>query len=156
MTELKIHKRRVPVQIQLANGKSFDGELYSELHRPDGTPANVADRLNDCLEQFLPLAVEDEHHLLSKSRIVSVRLQRKELGTPVTDGVTELSVRTILSTGTSHEGKIYAYLPPARSRVLDYLNGTTQRFVPLWCDSQVVLVNVQYLASVTETFELEH
>jgi hypothetical protein len=156
MKELRIHKRRVPVQIQLATRKSLDGNLYSELHRPDGTPANVVDRLNDPSESFVPLAAEDTHYLLAKSRIVSVKLQPKEIDVPAAEGVKELCVHIVLSTGTSHEGRMYAYLPPARSRVLDYLNGTTRDFIPVWCDSQVIAVNVDYIASVTETVGVEH
>jgi len=152
---LKTHKRRVPVRIQLADHQILEGQLYSDLRKSDGTPASIADRLNDRVEPFLPFAEGDTHHLLNKARIVFSELQEDALETPAAEGMRELCIHVVLLTGADFTGTTYAYLPPARSRVLDHLNRLAQDFIPLWTHGHVVLINVAYLVSVTETLHTE-
>ena len=53
---LWVPRRRVPVQVQMADRTLLSGELYADVKSLDGTPGRVLDRLNDSAETFLPLA----------------------------------------------------------------------------------------------------
>lgn len=147
---LRVAKRRVPVRVQLADQATHDGYLYADLYRLDGAAASVVDRLNDPLEDYLPLATGDEHLLLGKAAIVTVRVGIDQILIPTVEGAKALGVRIQLANRTGVEGTIHAILAPARSRALDYLNETAHRFIPLVSGNTATLVNRRYIVGMTE------
>jgi hypothetical protein len=153
---LWVPRRRVPVQVQLADGSLLEGELYADVKSADGTPGRVLDRLNDSRETFLPLARDDKHILLRKSGIATVRLEteEEEIRNRGADGTREVRARIDLSDGTSLEGMIPAPLSP-QARLLDYLNASREKFSVLRAGRQVTLINGACVMAVTELRETE-
>ena len=111
-------------------------------------PANLVDRLDDRLEEYLPLAVNHAHLLLSKSNTVAIQLPLAEVAPPTVRGTRGFPVRFFLANGLQLEGVIYAVLPAAHSRVLDYLNRVAQRFVVLFGHSHATAINRRYVVGV--------
>lgn len=150
-----IPKRRVAVEVQLSDGETLIGQFYHDVQRADGTPGSLIDRLLDTREQYIPLATDNRHVLLNKSRIVTVQLRDHESQrAPRAAGARSLSVQIRLSTGSTVEGSIYALLPAARSRTLDYLNGSAGSFFPLHGE-RIVLINNRHVMRVSETIRHE-
>jgi hypothetical protein len=148
---LWVPRRRVPVQVQLADGSLLSGELYADVKSIDGMPGRVLDRLNESQETFLPLASDDKHILLKKSGIATVRLDagEEEFRGGAAEGTREVRARISLSDGTHLEGMIPAPLSP-RARLLDYLNASREKFSVLRNDRQVTLINSACVLAVTE------
>jgi hypothetical protein len=153
---LWVPRRRVPVRVQLADGSVQSGELYADVKSANGTPGRVLDRLNESREFFLPLASDDQHILLKKSGIATVRLEveEEEVRARPADGTREIRARIRLSDGTQLEGMITAPLSP-RARLLDYLNATRQKFTVLSDGQQVTLINSACVLSITELSDPE-
>ena len=152
---LRVPRRRVPARLVLADGTLSVGELYADVIRPDGSIGRVADRLSDTLENYLPLAADGEHVLLNKAAIALVRLAPEEVEFPTADGVSDHEVRVRLSTGQVVHGTFRAFALPGYARVLDYLNRTSERFIALLESEGAVLVNVTFIAGVTEIHQHE-
>jgi len=155
-SSLWVPRRRVQVRVQLVDGSLLSGELYADVKRADGTPGRVLDRLNESQEIFLPLASDDQHILLKKSGISTVRLavDEEEIGAPANDGTKEVRARISLSDGTHLEGMIPAPLSP-RARLLDYFNASSKTFSVLRNGRQVTLINGACVMAVTELRETE-
>ena len=147
---MRVAKRRVSVQVQLSNGLRHEGHLYVDQYCRNGNPATVIDRLNDPLEDYLPLATEDTHILINKDALVTVELDADEVNMPDVEGTSRLRMHLLLSNGVTVAGEIHAVLSPAHSRVLDYLNSTSDRYIALNADGGSILVNRKRILSATE------
>jgi hypothetical protein len=115
--------------------------------------SQIADRLVDPSERYVPLATTNRHILLNTSAIVTVRVAREEVLAQTTEGLRELHVRLKLTAGMTLTGKIHSFLPPAYSRTLDYLNRKTKKFVPLIEGNKVTLVNDDHIVGVTDVID---
>jgi len=143
-------KRRVTARVSLVLGAVLEGILYADVHRIDGTPGAIADRLEDPLVKYLPLAVEGRHLFLQKNQIVTIELGPEESRPPAVEELREFRVRLRLSTRAILEGSLLAVLSPAHSRVLDFLNVTPSTFLHLFQPDRLVLVNGVYVVEVSE------
>lgn len=148
--DLRVIKRRVRVRVYMSDGSVRDGELYSEIHREDGTPASLVDRLNDLREVHLPLAYEGKHLLVSKASILAVTLDAKLVPRPKVEGTKEFALKVFLTNRQSVEGIASAVLSPVRSRALDFLNGTPYGFLTLFSPGRAILVNRDHIVAVME------
>ena len=146
---LQVAKRRVPVTVYLAN-KTIEGELYADTHQIDGSEARLVDRLADPWETFTPLAVEERHILVRKSRILAVELDPSEVPRPCGAAVTALKLFFQFTNGLIVCGTVYALLAPAGSRPLDFLNRSSSRFLNVFSPARVTLVNMNHVVDVTE------
>jgi hypothetical protein len=149
-TDLKVVKRRVRVRVYLSDGVVREGELYSELHREDGTPASLVDRLNDPREVQLPLAYDGKHLLVSKAAILAVTLDSKLVPRPTVEGTREFALKVFLTNRKTVEGVASAVLSPVHSRALDFLNGTPYGFLTLFSPGRATLVNRDHVVAVLE------
>jgi len=148
-THLVVAKRRVPVRIRTAEDLVLEGDLYADVQRLDGSKATIVDRLGDANEAYLPIASKKAHILLPKAAIVSILLPDGEVAAPC-EGAREHKVRFYLSKGPVVSGTIHTLLPPAQSRLLDYLNRSGDPFFAIRTDGGVVLVNRTFVARVEE------
>jgi len=147
---LRVPKRRVAAEVRLADDTVLAGLLYTDVERLDGSPGCVADRLEDPLGRYLPIAVDDRHVLINKAGIVTVRVPEQESRRPSAKDVMRMSVRVRMSNNEILEGELYAILPPARARVLDFLNMSHERFIQLFQNDRLTLINGDYIVEVTE------
>jgi hypothetical protein len=149
---LYVPRRRVRVQIQLANGRTVAGEAYVAVHRGDGEREHLIDRLNDSSERFLPIAVEDRHLLVRKSAVVSVRTadaSDTQLGSR-SPGLRQIPVTVAMAVGPDVTGDLLAWPGRARDRALDNLNRLSSAFVALQQEDSITLVNTQHVIAVLE------
>jgi len=145
MDAYRIPRRAVSVRLLLDDGRRLEGGLYVAAGEGDDYES-VFRRLNDVEEDFVPLAAGDDRFLLQKAGIVTAELlETPALPDPV--GVRLVAARLSLMGGTALLGRLRVEMPPERARVLDYLNAAP-RFVPLWSDRGVVLVQRRAIVSV--------
>jgi len=146
---LVVAKRRVPVRVRTSEDLVLEGDLYADVQRLDGSRATIVDRLGDANEAYLPIASKKAHILLPKASIVSILLPEGEVAPPC-EGAREHKVRFHLSKGPAVSGTIHTLLPPAQSRLLDYLNRSGDPFFTICTDGGAVLVNRTFVARVEE------
>ncbi len=145
MDVYRIPRRTVLVRLLLDDGRSLEGGLYAAAGGGDDYERVLA-RLNDPEEDFVPLAVGDDRFLLQKAGIVTAELlDPPDPRDPV--GVRVVAARLSLMGGTAVLGRLRVEMPPERARVLDYLNAAP-RFVPVWNERGVVLVQRRAIVSV--------
>jgi len=145
-----VPKRRVASLVELADGTKLGGVLYADVQRIDGTPATIADRLEDPLVRFVPLASGDQLHLLQKTKIVSVELPDDDGQTPTAPHVVELRLVARLAQGRQLAGSLFAAPWPIRVRVSDVLNSSPHQFLRFFQEGRLVLVNRDYVLAITE------
>lgn len=145
MDAYRIPRRAVSVRLLLDDGRRLEGGLYVAAGDGDDYES-VLGRLNDPEEDFVPLAVGDDRFLLQKAGIVTAELLNfPEPPDPV--GARVVAARFSLMGGTALLGHLHVEMPPERARVIDYLNAAP-RFVPLWSDRGVMLVQRRAIVSV--------
>ena len=156
MELLRIPRRRVHTRILLDDGRSLDGELYTAPAVVTGRPESVLEHLNDPSEDFLPLAVGEDRFVLNKAGILYAQIDGDpaETGEDVPEAVQVVAVRLSLAGGIALVGRLHIVMPPERSRVLDYLNAAP-RFLPLWGDGHVTLVQRSFIVSARSDLRTE-
>lgn len=150
MKAFRTPQRMVPVRILLNDGQILDGGLYVPATGPDGRPGRLLDRLNDEVEEFLPVAGRYET-LVSKSWIVSVQLAAgHEQPEGIEDEIArEQQVRVVLARGNPIDGWIRYLMPEEKARLLDYLN-VAPPFVPVIAEHRITLIHRRFIVSVQE------
>jgi len=145
----RIPRREVLVRILLDDGRTLDGTLFTAETGPGGRAEDVLHYLNETDEGFVPLVCGRDSFLLNKAGIVWVQLT----GAPAREIALEdvdarhVSARVSLAGGISVVGTLAIAMPPERSRVVDYLNAAG-RFLPLWSEGAVTLVQCRFIVSV--------
>jgi len=148
MSEYRIEKVRRRVTVSLAGGRSLDGDIFLQpTARYRMGPQDPIELLNES-DAFFPLATDDEQLvLLAKSHVTRVQFADDEADTPVGD-VPDTAVVVLFADGTQITGQLRLETRSDRSRLLDFLNGTRQRFVTLRSASAVCLINCGQVAQV--------
>lgn len=149
MEIFRVPRRRVRARILLDDGRTVDGDLYTAAAVTEGRPETVVHHLNDPTEEFLPLACGEDRFLLNKAGIVYAQIlaDPSEMGEAELEAARAVAVRLSLAGGMALLGTFRMVMPPERSRVLDYLNAAP-RFLPLWGEGQVTLVQRSFVVSV--------
>ncbi|MFQ6023303.1 MAG: hypothetical protein ACE5NW_11325 [Acidiferrobacterales bacterium] len=150
MKALRTPQRVVPVRVLLEDGRTVEGGFYAPAAGPDGGPGRLLDRLNDGLEEFVPLAGRYET-LISKAWMVTIQLpgDQEDAEGIESEVAREQRVRITLPRGKVVEGWIRYLMPEERGRLLDYLN-TAPHFIPLVGENRITLVNRRFIVSVQE------
>lgn len=148
MEIFRVPKREVEARILLDDGRTVDCTIFTAVTSPEGGPQRVLDRLNDPEEEFLPVHAGEERFLLNRSGIVTVELggEAESVEGVDSDAGKMVAVRLTLTGGIGLIGRFHLVMPPERSRVLDYLNAAP-RFLPLYGESKVTLVQRNYIVS---------
>ena len=84
---------------------------------------------------------------------MSIDVPLREMEAPRAEGIRAIKLELELLSGEKRRGTIYALLPPAGSRALDYLNRTPNSFISLWEGDGVTLVNTDYVVQAVERIE---
>lgn len=139
----RIEKQRLDVTLTLLGGEEMPGQIFVPSPLPGhGGELDPAALFNDS-DEFFPIERESGDVLLmAKSRVVEVS------GLPMIEdyemmrGSAPMSLlQIILAGGISHFGSMRLEVRADRPRLLDYLNDYTQRFLTLYTDQGVRLVN---------------
>ena len=148
MSDYRIEKRRCPVEVTLANGRRLDGDVFVQsIARFRNTPEEPLDLLNDD-DPFLPLAAPAGVSLVQKAQIAVVGMPLPLCDEPVEAGVVGMRVELTLMDGSAHVGSVFPEQPADRPRLVDFLNDTPLRFLPLFTADQLRLVNRVHIAYV--------
>ena len=141
--DYRIQKERLAITLTLVGGEQVRGHIFVQplayAHRGREEPID----LFNGPEPFFPLEVEGgEVLLVAKDRVVEVA----GINAAEEDEVRLASARmallqVTLSCGIAHFGSMRLELPSDRPRLLDHLNGGTERFLTLYTDRGVRLVN---------------
>ncbi|HSM93870.1 MAG TPA: hypothetical protein VLT47_13385 [Anaeromyxobacteraceae bacterium] len=152
MEDLRVPKRRVPVEMILPGGAARRMTLFlSEVAEDHTGPERPSDLLNGG-DDFVPAFDEAGKTMtfLNRSTISAVRLD-PALDTDVDEDVslpTEHAVEVLLRDGTALRGLVSFLRPTERSRLVDFLNESPP-FFRLLDDSTLVLVNKRHVVRVT-------
>lgn len=149
MDKLRIPRREARVRVHLQDLRDLEGILYFPSLRPDGSQAQLIDRLNEEKEGFIPLTEDDKTHLIRVATIVTVSAERgmEEVVTEPLPGHRVL-VRVHLASGETITGRVSFRMPEDRDRLLYFLN-EKERFFPMQADDQLTFVNRGQIVSVT-------
>jgi hypothetical protein len=145
--DYRIEKARHPVEITLGNGRRLSGDIFVQAHaRFRAGPEEPLDTLNEA-DPFLPLVLDTgEVLVIQKSHIAVVATALPEMDEAADTGVVGMHVELTLLDGESRSGSIFPALRSDRPRLVDFLNHTSLRFVPLYAADQLLLVSRAHVA----------
>lgn len=155
MSEYRVEKVRRQVALVLRNGEHLDGEVFLRpVSRFRSQPEDPSDLLNDP-EPFFALVRDGEALLIAKENVARADTtydpgELEDMETSSLGASLGVPVEVTLSDGSICAGSIFLESRSDRPRLLDYLNGYRNRFLPVVAATQVVLLNTHTIAHVRE------
>ena len=147
----RVEKLRQAVSVVLVDGRRLDGDVFLADHaRARPTPEEPIDLLNEEADYFPFFLNEQEVILLAKAHVSRVETFAGE-NEPVAempDG--SMGVEITLVDGTAISGFVPLEKRGEQTRLLDFLNNYTKRFIPVFWGDQVCLLNRSLIASVSQ------
>jgi hypothetical protein len=146
----RIEKDRLQVTVTLLGGAQLRGFIFVPARMPGQTGyAEPAALFND-RELFFPLELESgEVLLVSKERVLEISGVALAEEDEVLRASAPMALLEItLAGGITHYGSMRLEVRGGRRRLLDLLNSSTQRFLVLYTDNDVRLVNRTLIESV--------
>lgn len=148
--EYRIEKLRRSVQVLLSDGTQLDGEIFLRpVSRYRSRPEEPVDLLNDA-EPFFALKHDGSVKLVAKESIARVITSSADDDDQVQIGTPGIPVEVTMNDGSTCGGCIFPETREGRPRLLDFLNGYRDRFLPVVDTQQVYLVNTHTIAHVRE------
>lgn len=147
MDDYRIEKVRHRVELTLASGVRLDGDIFLQAFaRFKAGPEEPLDVLNDSAP-FLPLVLASSELLLvQKAQIAVVATALPQSDDPAEAGVVGMHVEIVFVNGESRIGSVFPELRADRPRLVDFLNDTPLRFVPLFATDQLLLISTAHIA----------
>jgi hypothetical protein len=141
-SDYRIEKVRHRVDVTLGSGGRLEGDIFlPATGRFRAGPEEPLDVLNDD-EAFLALVLlTGEPLLVQKSHIAVVVTGWLADDDTVDRGVVGMHVELALADGSARTGSIFPEVPVDRPRLGDFLNDTPLRFIALFANGQLQLVN---------------
>jgi hypothetical protein len=152
MEDLRVPKRRIPVEVLLPGGRTSSMALFlSEVAADHTGPERPSDLLNGG-DDFVPAFDEQGKAMtfLNRAAIAAVRLD-PSIDTDLDEDVsipTEHEVEVLLQDGTTLRGLVSFLRPSDRSRLVDFLNEAPP-FFRLYDSATLLLVNKRHAVRVT-------
>ena len=143
MDDYRIQKERLEITLTLIGGEQLRGHIFVQPHPYARRGREEPIDLFNEPDPFFPLEVDGgEMLLIAKDRVVEV----SGIKAAEDDDVRRASARmallqVTLTGGIVHFGSMRLELPSDRPRLLDYLNCSTDRFLTLYADRDLRLVN---------------
>jgi hypothetical protein len=141
--DYRIQKERLAITLTLSGGEQVRGHVFVQppayAHRGRGEPID----LFNGPEPFFPLEIEGgEVLLVAKDRVMVVSGIKATEDDEVRRASARMALLQVtLAGGIAHFGSMRLELPSGRPRLLDHLNCGTERFLTLYTDRDVRLVN---------------
>ncbi|MDQ2668282.1 MAG: hypothetical protein M3Z05_20115 [Gemmatimonadota bacterium] len=147
MSDYRIEKVRHRVELTLAAGGHLEGDIFLQAFaRFKAGPEEPLDALNDSA-QFLPLIMaSDELLLVQKSQIAIVTTALPQIDELGEAGLVGMHVELIFANGDVHTGSVFPELRADRPRLVDFLNNSPLRFVPLFTAEHLLLIATAHVA----------
>lgn len=137
-----IEKSRLPVVLITMDGVRAVGDVFVQPSARNIHGHETALDLLNSIEPFFPLASQGGQIVLVAKDHVRELFVAREDAEPADWALgiaAELAVQ--LRDGTVHRGTVLMEVASANSRVLDFLNRCSARFIALYNDNGVVLIN---------------
>jgi hypothetical protein len=152
--DFRIEKSRLPVVLITVDGQRLSGDLFVQASARSRLGYESAPDILNADDAYFPLATLDGNTLLvAKEQVRELLVAREDVEEPEWEIGTAASVEIHLVGGPTHSGTVLIELASARSRVLDYLNRSEQRFLTVYNESGVVLVNRRQIAWVAQVHD---
>jgi hypothetical protein len=140
----RIETARKPVILTMLGGEELKGNVF--IHFSSYRPFELEDvsELFNADSPFFPLELPNgEVILVSKERVAEAAVDHGDISDlPPRETPTPTALlQVILVGGEVRLGSIRLDAPPARARVLDYLNALTARFLTLYTSNEARLIN---------------
>ena len=140
----RVETTRKAVILTMLSGEELRGNVF--IHFSSYRPFELEDvsELLNADTPFFPLELENrEVILVSKERVAEAAADRGEEPdqTPREAPSPTALLQIVLIGGEVRLGSIRLDSPPARARVLDYLNALTSRFLTLYTSNEARLIN---------------
>jgi hypothetical protein len=140
----RIETTRKAVILTMLNGEELRGNVF--IHFSSYRPFELEDvsELLNADTPFFPLELENrEVILVSKERVAEAAADRTDVSDqpPREEPSPTALLQIVLIGGEVRLGSIRLDAPPARARVLDYLNALTSRFLTLYTSNEARLIN---------------
>jgi len=141
----RLQTTRRPVTLTMVSGDELKGHVFAHWSSSKPFETQETTELFNDEEPFFPFEMEGgEVILVAKARVAEVGLDLD--GEPPENQASVMPFPTallqvVLAGGAVRLGSIRLEVPPDRSRVLDYLNRLTSRFVTLYTSNDARLIN---------------
>ena len=147
MSEDQLEKVRHHVELLLGSGLEVQGDIFLQsFARFRAGPEEPLDVLNDSAP-FLPVVLGTEELLLvQKSQIAIVATDLPQSEDPAETGTIGMHVEITFVNGETRTGSVFPELRADRPRLIDFLNNTPLRFLPLFTADQLLLFSTAHIA----------
>ena len=147
MSDYRIEKVRHHVELLLGSGIQVEGDIFLQsFARFRAGPEEPLDVLNDSAP-FLPvLRASDDLLLVQKSQITIVATDLPRGEDPAEAGTIGMHVEITFINGETRTGSVFPELRADRPRLIDFLNNTPLRFLPLFTADQLLLFSTAHIA----------
>ena len=151
LNSFHVEKLRRAVSIVLIDGRRLDGDVFLfDRTRVGSAPEEPLDLLNDN-DPFFPFSNGGgQLILIAKDQVsrVETEIHDDSSNGELADGL--MGVDISLHDGTAISGFVPLERRGEQTRLLDYLNSYTKRFIPVFWGEQVCLVNRGQIACVSQ------
>lgn len=147
-SDYRIEKTRLPVSVTLMSGACVEGALYVQASGHHfGALEDAPEVLNNA-EPFFPFALDSGGTtIVAKDNVRSLTTTRRDVHDDAALGLAT-RVEVTLRDGARLTGTVFVEPISGSSRILDFLNRHSERFVMLFRGDEVILLNRMLLESV--------
>jgi len=137
------------IELQLANGERLKGEVFLQLVGSRGLGAQRVGELLGSEDCFLPVRSNGRVTLVNLRQVVSLTVAAEDEADELSRLGEQYEVKVRTAVGEQFAATIFVNLPNDRGRVKDFLNQRL-RFLPFFCDRNVVYLNFRYILEVED------
>ena len=147
---LKVPKKQVPVTLWVHPEGRVVGSMFVHYPGPDETQSEQPwDVINEAAD-FVALKLDDPQEMRFYNKSSIVRVEYRDAPSSMLAEGKPLPCLLTLMDGSLIEGQISKATPVERSRLYDYMNDTSERFLKLRSDeNEVMLVNKSYVVYIS-------
>lgn len=149
INDFRIEKSRLPVVLITAEGQRISGDLFVQASTRNKLGHETPFDVLNAPEPFFPIAtMKGRTLLLAKDEVRELFVAREDADDSEWEFGTPAEVDVVMHGGSRHVGTILIQQSSGHQRVLDHLNRLHDRFVALYKDEGIVLLNRARIAHV--------
>lgn len=152
LNDFRIEKSRLPVVLVTLDSKRVSGDLFVQNSTRNKLGHETALDVLNAPEPFFPIArMKGGTILLAKNHVRELFVAREDAEMPDWEVGTPAEVDIMMHGGARHVGTILVELASGQRRVIDFLNRLHDRFLAVYKDDGLVLVNRELIANVSQS-----
>ena len=151
LNDFRIEKSLLPVTVSLVDGQALFGDVFIQASARHRFELEDASEVMNAGDEFFPLRLRNGSMLLvAKAQVRDVRVAEEHAVQPDWSVAIPTPVNIQLRDGSEVDGKLCIESMTGRTRVLDYLNRITDRFLPLYQTDGLILVAYAQIVHVRQ------